>query len=170
MPFLSCEGPLFTRVRGRGILGSLYPAVCKERLVGSTQEPFAPLLCIEVNTTCASSAWISALVNGTGRSTRRWKSLVGTSPRRLCRPSKLATSGLQRNRRGVIHALLPKFDPYPDAIPCNCGQSREQEAAYLCGFCSPLQRPATPDRTLVAGAEVSGLSPLVGSLFYLQNS
>jgi hypothetical protein len=27
-------------------LGSLYPAFCKERLVGSTEEPFAPLLCI----------------------------------------------------------------------------------------------------------------------------
>src|SRR5215204_5284148 len=74
---------LFSQVRGSGILGSLYPAFCKERLVGSTEEPFAPLLCIEVNTTCVSSAWISALVHGTGRSTRRWKSLVGTSPRRF---------------------------------------------------------------------------------------
>ncbi len=58
-----CSGPpfgslafsataLFTGVRGRGILGSLYPAVCKQRLLGSTVEPFAPLLCIEANATC----------------------------------------------------------------------------------------------------------------------
>ena len=69
--------PLFTQPRRRRILGSLYPAFCKERLIGSTKEPFTPLLCIEVNSTCVSSAWISAVVNGTGSSTRRWNSLCG---------------------------------------------------------------------------------------------
>jgi hypothetical protein len=48
--------PLFTGVRGRSVLGSLYPAFCKERLVGSTEEPLAPLLCIEVNAICATLA------------------------------------------------------------------------------------------------------------------
>src|SRR5215212_9808344 len=34
-------------------------------------------------------------------------------------------------------------------MPCNSEQYREQETAYLCGICKPLQRSATPDRTLV---------------------
>jgi hypothetical protein len=51
-------------------------------------------------------------------------------------------------------------------MPCNGGQSRGQRTAYLCGICDPVQLPATTDRTLVAGAGVSGSSPLVGSSFY----
>src|SRR5215204_196343 len=35
---------------------------------------------------------------------------------------------------------------------CNCGQTREQKIAYLCGICKPMQPSATADRTLVAGA------------------
>src|SRR5215212_5126285 len=78
---------LFPRVRGRGILGSLYPAFCRERLVGSTEEPLAPLLCIEINAICATPACLSVLVNAMGRPPQRWKSLVGTSPHRFGRPS-----------------------------------------------------------------------------------
>src|SRR5215204_3249572 len=37
-------------------------------------------------------------------------------------------------------------------MPCNSGQTREQESAKKCGICNPLQPSATPDRTLVAGA------------------
>jgi hypothetical protein len=48
-------------------------------------------------------------------------------------------------------------------------QCRERKTPYPCGICKPLQRSATTDRTLVAGAGVSGSSPLVGSPFYLQN-
>src|SRR5215210_6102736 len=58
-----------------------------DRLLGSPEDLFVPVLCMEVNATCVSPAWISALVDGTGRSTRRWKSLVGTLPRRFCGPS-----------------------------------------------------------------------------------
>ena len=140
---------LFTGVRGRGFLGSLYPAVCKERLVGSTQEPFAPLLCIEVNTTWVSPAWISALVNRTGRRMRRLKSLVGTSPRRFGGPSSACYIWLATEPRRAIHGLPAPIDPNPHAIPCNSEQSREQEIAYLCGICTPLQPSATTDRTLV---------------------
>src|SRR5215217_3185982 len=57
-----------------------------------------------------------------------------------------------KNQRRVSHAFLTPVDPNPDAIPCNTGQSREYETAYLCGICNPVQRPATTDRTLVAGA------------------
>jgi len=56
------------------------------------------------------------------------------------------------------------LDPNPDAIHCNSDQSREQKILYLCGTCKSLQSSATTDRTLVAGAGVSGSSPLVGSL------
>jgi hypothetical protein len=34
---------------------------------------------------------------------------------------------------------------------------------YLCEICRPVQTSATADRALVAGDEVSGSSPLVGS-------
>src|SRR5918995_509085 len=51
-------------------------------------------------------------------------------------------------------------------MPYNSGQSSEQEGAYLCEICKPLQPSATPDRTLVAGAGVSGSNPLVGSLVF----
>src|SRR5215210_2969997 len=34
-------------------------------------------------------------------------------------------------------------------MPCNTEQSRGRETAYLCGICKPVQRSATPDRTLV---------------------
>src|SRR5215211_4921264 len=51
-------------------------------------------------------------------------------------------------------------------MPCNSEQSREQRAAYLCGICKPLQRSATTDRTLVAGAgqrfESARRLPLIG--------
>jgi hypothetical protein len=46
-----------------------------------------PLLCIEVNAICATPACLSVLVNGMGRSPQRWKTLVGTSPRRFGGPS-----------------------------------------------------------------------------------
>jgi len=91
----------------RGILGSLYPAVCEERLLGSTEELFAPLLCIEVNATCLSCAWISAVVNGTGSSTRRWNSLLwGLRLLDCADPLELATTGMQRNQPRVINGHL----------------------------------------------------------------
>src|SRR5215212_11979676 len=48
-------------------------------------------------------------------------------------------------------------------MTCNSGQGGEHKTLFLCGICNPVQRSATPDRTLVAGAGVSGSSPLVGS-------
>jgi hypothetical protein len=48
--------------------------------------------------------------------------------------------------------------------PAIVGQPRDQKMLYLCGICKPVQRSATNDRTLVAGAGVSGSSPLVGFL------
>jgi hypothetical protein len=141
-----CVEDGFCELRLTAILGSLYPAVCKERLVGSTEEPFAPLLCIEVNATCVSSAWISAVVNGTGRSTRRWKSLVGSSPRRLCGPSRACHNWLAKELATRYPLTL---DPNPDATPCNTWQSREHKTLYLCGNCKLVQRPETTDRTLV---------------------
>jgi hypothetical protein len=39
-----------------------------DRLLGSPEDLFVPVLCMEVNATCVSPAWISALVDGTGRS------------------------------------------------------------------------------------------------------
>jgi hypothetical protein len=42
--------------------------------------------------------------------------------------------------------------------------------AILSGFCNIRQRLETPLLSLVAGAGVSGSSPLVGSLFCLQIS
>ena len=49
----------------------------------------ALVLCMVVNTTCVSPAWISALVNGPGKRRRRWKSLVGASPRRFGGPPSI---------------------------------------------------------------------------------
>jgi hypothetical protein len=138
--------PLFSGVRGRGILRSPYPVCCMDRLLGSPEDLSVPVLCMEVNATCISPAWISALVNGTGRSIRRWKFLIGTSPRRFCGPSSacyiwFAKEPATRNPRTL--------DPNPDAMPCNRGQHREQEAPFLYGICKPLQLSATTDRTLV---------------------
>src|SRR5215204_1607201 len=134
---------LFSQVRGSGILGSLYPAFCKQRLVGSTEEPFAPLLCIEVNTTCVSSAWISAVVNGTGSSTRRWKSLVGTSPRRLCGPSRachnwFAKEPATRNPRTLDPSLTLTRTQHP-AIVGNAGNRKPFVYAVCANRCNARQ-------------------------------
>jgi hypothetical protein len=51
--------------------------------------------------------------------------------------------------RGIVYVLPNPLDPNPDATRYNTGQSREQEIAYLCGICPPLQHPAITDRTLV---------------------
>jgi hypothetical protein len=137
---------LFTRVRGRGILGSLYPAVCKERLVGSTEEPFAPLLCIEVNATCLSSAWISDLVNGTGSSTRRWKSLVGTSPPRFCGPSRACHNW---SAKEPATRNPPTLDPSLTLTRTQCpaivGKRGTEESLIYAGFANPCnaQQPLT---------------------------
>jgi hypothetical protein len=54
-----------------------------------------------------------------------------------------------KNQRRVIYALLTRFDPNPDAMPCNSGQYRGHKTPYLCGICKPVQRSATSDRALV---------------------
>jgi hypothetical protein len=79
----------FTRVRGRGVLGSSYSAFCMDRAVVPPEDPFAPVLCVEINTTCVSPVWISALVNGMRRPTQRSKAPVGTSPHRFGRSSSV---------------------------------------------------------------------------------
>jgi hypothetical protein len=89
--------PLFTQVRGRGILGSPYPAFCMDRLVGPTEDPLP-----------RSYAWNSTLhvlaLHGyppwcMGRGgVRGGQSL--SSGHRLADSADLlalATSGLQRN-------------------------------------------------------------------------
>src|SRR5215218_3009468 len=53
-------------------------------------------------------------------------------------------------------------------MPCNSGQCREQKTSYLCAICNLVQTPATPDRSLVAGAGQRFSSSLVGSLFCLE--
>ena len=69
------------------------------------------------------------------------------------RPSPfLLACRAHRNRRRVIHGVLTLLDPSPYAILCNIEQYREQKTPYLCGICNPVQRSATTDCTLVAGA------------------
>jgi len=46
--------------------------------------------------------------------------------------------------------------------------ARAEKAAQEWGICKTVQTPATHERSLVAGAGISGSSPLVGSPFYLQ--
>jgi hypothetical protein len=65
------------------MLRSPYPVFCMDRLLGSPEDLLVPVLGVEVNATCVSPAWISALANGMWRSTRRWKSLAGASPSRF---------------------------------------------------------------------------------------
>ena len=47
----------------------------------------------------------------------------------------------------------------------NTQQGREKKPLQICGICNPLHTPATPELSLVAGAGVSGSSPLVDSPF-----
>src|SRR5918995_919631 len=82
-----------------------------DRLVGPTEDPLPSILRMEVNTTFVSPAWISALVNGTGRRTRRSKSLVGTSPRRFGGPSSACHIWLATEPRRAIHGLPAPNDP-----------------------------------------------------------
>ena len=95
--------PLFTQPRRRNSRKSI-SSILQGAPDRSTKEPFAPLLCIEVNSTCVSSAWISAVVNGTGSSSRRWNSLLwGLRLIDSADPLAPATSHLQRNRRRINH-------------------------------------------------------------------
>jgi hypothetical protein len=134
---------LFAGVRGRGILRSPYPVFRMDRLLGSPEDLFVPVLCMEVNATCVSLAWISALVDGTGRSTRRWKSLVGTLPRRFWGPSGacyiwFAKGPATRNPRTLDPSLTLTRTQYP-TIPGNRGNN---ESLIYAGFaipCNPLQ-------------------------------
>jgi hypothetical protein len=41
------------------------------------------------------------------------------------------------------------LDPNPHATLCNSEQYRELKTLCICGNCTPVQRPATTDRTLV---------------------
>jgi hypothetical protein len=140
---------LFTGVRGRGILRSPYPVFRMDRLLGSPEDLFVPVLCMEVNATCVSPAWISALVDGTGRSTRRWKSLVGTLPRRFCGPSGacyiwFAKGPATRNPRTLDPSLTLTRTQYP-AIPGNAGNRKpmllySRLGRYLSWICSLRNR------------------------------
>src|ERR687889_831833 len=49
------------------------------------------------------------------------------------------------------------------AIRCNTRQPAERKPIWKCGICNPEQTPTTHELSLVAGAGVSGSSPLVGS-------
>jgi hypothetical protein len=51
-----------------------------DRPVDPPENPFAPVTCLEVNTTYVSPAWISAAVNGMGMPSQRERSSVETSP------------------------------------------------------------------------------------------
>src|SRR5215211_5446018 len=74
------------------------------------------------------------------------------------------------NGRRAIRGLLTTLDPsltltrtqYP-AIVSNRGNKEPLIYAGYATPCKPLQPSATTDRTLLAGAGVSGSSPLVGS-------
>jgi hypothetical protein len=134
---------LFTRVRGRGILRSPYAVFCKDRLLGSSEDLLIPVLCVEVNATCVSPAWISALANGTWRSTRRWKSLVGTSPRRFCGPSSayyiwVAKEPATRNPR-TLDPSLTLTRTQCAAIPGNRGNRKRPIYAGYVIPCNPRQ-------------------------------
>src|SRR5215208_4117990 len=102
-----------------------------------------------VNTTCVSPAWISALVNETGKRRRRWKSLVGALPRRFGGPSSVCQIWLATEPRRAIHGLPAPNDPsltltrtqYP-AIP---GNRRNKGSLTYAGFASQRnpQQPLT---------------------------
>src|SRR5215216_8096085 len=66
---------------------------------------------MEVNTTCVSPEWISVLVNGTGRSTRRWKSHVGTSPRRFGGPPIICYICFAKEPATLYARTLDSIDP-----------------------------------------------------------
>src|SRR5215212_9222240 len=46
----------------------------------------------------------------------------------------------------------PASDTTGNAIRYNAWQAREEKPALICGICKPLQTPATPELSLVAGA------------------
>jgi hypothetical protein len=60
------------------------------------------------------------------------------------------SEGSQRYQRRVIDSVLtPLLTLTRTQPPCNTGQGRAQKTSYLCKFRKPVQRPATPDRSLV---------------------
>jgi hypothetical protein len=140
---------LFPRVRGREILRSPYPAFCMDRLVGPTEDPLPRSYAWKSTLLCVSPAWISALVNGTGRRTRRSKSLVGTSPRRFGGPSSACHIWLATEPRRAIHGLPAPNDPsltltrtQHAAIP---GNRRNKRSLIYAGYANPCnpQQPLT---------------------------
>jgi hypothetical protein len=138
--------PLFTGVRGRIIFRSPYPALCMDQLAGSPEDPIAPVLCMEVNTTCVSPAWISALVNGKGRSTRRLRSLVGSLLCRFGGPSSachiwIAKEAARRNLRALDPSLTLTRTQYPAIV----SKRRNNKLLIYAGFANPCnaQQPLT---------------------------
>src|SRR5215213_3312656 len=89
---------------------------------------------------------------------------------RSVRPYPSSCIEREGNGRRTMHGLLTTLDPsltltrtqHP-AIVSNRGNKEPLIYAGYASLCKPLQRPATTDRTLVAGTGVSGSSPLVGS-------
>jgi hypothetical protein len=164
---LRAPSKFYSPTFGEGVfLRSLYPAFCKERLVGSTEEPFAPLLCIEVNAICATPACLSVLMNGMGGSPQRWKTLVGTSPRRFGGPASawhiwFAKEPATRNLRTLDPSLTLTRTQYPAIV----GNRGNKEPRSYAGKCRPVQRSATTDRTLVAGVGISGSQVRSSALF-----
>src|SRR5215204_3527241 len=117
-----------------------------DRPVVPPEDPFASVLCVEINTTCVSPACISALVNGLGKRRRRWRSLVGASPHRFGGPPRIWQSGLQTNRRRVIHKLLTSPDttliPPGTQYGATQGKTEKGNRPRYGGFanpCNPLQ-------------------------------
>src|SRR5919112_5002989 len=95
-----------------------------------------------------------------------------SSPRCFPRLGRLSTRirfswNIEGRRASRLAAPAPTL-PDPDftliRVQCSATVGKEQKTLFLCGICKPLQRSATPDRTLVAGAVKRGSSPLVGSL------
>src|SRR5215210_3983756 len=105
---------------------------------------------MEFNTSCVGPAWISALVNGTGRRTRRLKSFLRTSPRRFGGPSSACHIWFATEPRRAIHGLPTPNDPsltltrtQHAAIPGNRGNKRSLTYAGFASLCNAQQPLST---------------------------
>src|SRR5215213_11423716 len=99
-----------------------------------------------VNTSCVSPEWISALLNGRGGLHGGWSLLSGLRLVDSADSLAPATSGLQRNRRRVIHKLLTSPDTtlippgtQYGATPCKAEKGNRPRYGGFANPCNPLQ-------------------------------